>query len=312
MAQDAPSEDDLARERLRQLRDFRQSQYPGFVSEEAVAPTPAPEPSVPPTPAPQLLVDDTPSTTTWFQTRERLEPGMEEIRMLMISRATSQEIAAQEEKFIGDLDAVVRMANFQAPGQAGGLGAIRSRIVRQLGYLIEDYAAGEWRKLETTEELLRRSMKEAQYLLFRSDLDRGLASPAATVLPADWDTSRFGSPRFAAQIADWDGARLLGSYRGRHAQIESALRRNRQFHDPIAAREMAELARQLATRVNEVPVTSATAFRDAALRLDVLAENLDDQLAAQNTLYARRQLRLMGHAIDDVEAYLALRRQNAD
>ncbi len=308
---------DPAREK--ELRDFQGTLYPGFLSEdrettgtvgtvEADSQTtgsPVLEASI----RQQVLADDLASTVTWTNTRARLDPGVEEVRMLMLASANPEEVEAAAEKFLADLEAILAMAPYQAPGQQTGLMIHRDRIRRQLSLILSDYRVHELKQMQSTDELLRLSMDEFHRLLFHSDLDRGAGASGYRRVPEDWVVGDFTEPSFAEHIAGWSGSQLLAGYADRMELLTEALRRKKlsRNRDPMVAIEMGELARELARRTYEVPVTSQVPFRNTALRLDVLAENLHDYIKADNGPYARRQLRAMSKAADEAQAFLALR-----
>ena len=308
---------DPAREK--ELRDFQGTLYPGFLSEdrETTASERIAEADVQTSDSleavasirQQVLADDLASTVTWTNTRARLDPGMEEVRMLMLASANPEEVEAAAEKFLADLEAILAMAPYQAPGQETGLVIYRDRIRRQLTLILSDYRMHESAQLQSTDELLRLSMDEFHRLLFHSDLDRGSGSDGYRRVPDDWKVGDFTEPAFAEHIAGWSGSQLVAGYADRVEILTEALRRKKlsRNRDPIVAIEMGELARELARRTYEVPVTSQVPFRNTALRLDVLAENLYDYIKADNGPYARRQLRVMGKTAGEAQAFLALR-----
>lgn len=313
-AQQAPV---IPQEKKDELRDVGNTAYPDFVSRPG-----APLPESPdegttatlegesvPQDRPQLLVDDLASSTTWTRTRARIVPGMDEVRMLMLASANPEEVEAAADKVMEDIDLVLRMAPFQAPTQEEGLAIQRDRIERQLELIVDDYAARRLKQMQNTDELLRVSLDEFSRLLLHSDLERGSASAVLRRIPEDWNVGRFRAPDFAARVSGWSADQLLGAYTERIGVIESALRSKRPPRDSRIGREMGELARQLAGRAYEVPLTSQPAFRNSALRLDVLAENLDQYIRDENGPYAKRQLRFMRYAVRDCQAYLELRRQ---
>lgn len=331
------NEEEEARRRLRELQDFRQHHYPGFISGNNNAParTPAPPPAVVPdeamdvadeeeeetvilrdvvraTPlpdfnAPIVLAGDLLTTDTWHATRRRLEPGIEEMRMLMLARALSEEVDAQLDEVLYDFRLIVTMADIQAPTQRDSLALYRDRIARQLNLIADDYRFGRWRQIENTDELLRFSVESFLYLLEESDADRGAEDLIPQFLPPNWRVSpAFEDVGFRQLIMGYNGRRLLAEYDARRASVYTALRRNRPYQDLHTAVEMGELARELARRIHEVPASSETAFRDSALRLDVLAENLHDYLREENRLYALRQLRHMSKTQDEIATYFTL------
>lgn len=301
---------------LEELR--RMQQYPDFVGNTREAtPSPTPTPAAvdetdeqsgrTPTQRTQILVEDLASTNSWTQVQGLLEPELEEMRMLMLSSAPSAEIADQQERLEAILNLIVAMSPYQAPLQENGLAFYSERIKRQLDFLVVDYRDQAWRQWENTDELLSRSIREWNYLLQQSDLDRGADVEDRYGLPDDWEPGTFEIGEFREMISAWNARRLLAGYTERHSSIQHALERRDDFRFTAQAREMGELARELATRIYEVPLTSRIAFRNNALRMDVQAENLSNYLEQDNRPYALRQLRYIEDTMEQADAFLRLR-----
>ncbi|CAN5272216.1 hypothetical protein BH09SUM1_BH09SUM1_05280 [soil metagenome] len=251
------------------------------------------------------LVADLQSTETWTQTRERIPPAIEELRLLFLSRAAAKEIDAQEEKLASDIDLIVRMAEFQAPNEERGLDSLSKRMEKQISLVISDYNAGEFVRMGITDDLLRKSLRDWNELLVRSDIERG--SQRFESQPAGWNVERFADPDFTETARAMDARELLTEYRQRQIDLTNDFRDDRWKSQERSLREMGELARQLADRSYEVPLTSRVTYRNAALRLDVMAENSWDYVRKGNRPYARRQIRAMGKAIDEVDEFLKLK-----
>ncbi len=331
---------DEAQERKARLEQVTTGFYPSFVTgegeiaeqDEEATPVPTPTPVVTredkagpalvvpedPLPVealgataladpPTTLVeeDDRPSTETWHATRARVGPALATLRGMLDGQATGGEVAAQVEGLLAEYEAVVGMAAVQAPRQAQALHALRNRLERQLLYIADDYARARWRQLRNTEELLARNAAEFDRLLLQSDLDRGDAREGVALLPRGWNPGYFVLPEFAQTIGGWSADRLLDEYETRFEYIEQQLK-TREAPSRMATLEMGELARRLATQTARVPVNARVPLRNAALRLEVLAEVIDEYLREDNRLYALRQLRETGRAIGDVRAYLEM------
>lgn len=297
-----------------QIKDYEDSQYPAFIDAVEITPAPIHEeaeenPATPlPTLRPDILVTDPASTTTWAQVRESLHTNLEELRLSLISGGSAEEIEKKRNAFALDLERILIMAPHQAPNQQKGLDYYQKRIDIQLGFFIEQFAEGDFRRAESSEEMLRLSLEEFDYLLFQSDLDRG-SSGTFQNIPEDWNPRTFQRHDFSQIIRGWSGRKLLDAYEDRLGEIRWRFEERGSFDSSRAAVEMGELARQLATRLYEVPINSRPGFQDAVLRLDVLSENLHDFLSKENKPYTRRHLRVIEDAIQDVKAYLELREE---
>ncbi|MBI1290391.1 hypothetical protein GC173_04010 [bacterium] len=306
--------------------------YPSFVYTEPGSPSPLPTPSgpvdstVPATPAPspvaptiapestefipppRVLVGDLASTATWTATRARIDPRFETLRMGFLSGADSREIQASASELLGDLDTLVQMAPVQAPNQAESVAWFESRIRRQVELMVRDYMNGENARVGDTDVMTRRSISDLQSVLARSDREReGLSEIGPGGLPARWESDQPELQDFAAMIVAWPTWQLAAEYRERAATYFEYFKRN-QGDSPslMEAREMSALAREMARREYEIPVTSRSPFRNCALQLDVMAESLGDQIRDGRRLHARRQSRVILPVITQLDGYLEL------
>ncbi|MCC5876352.1 MAG: hypothetical protein JJU11_09070, partial [Candidatus Sumerlaeia bacterium] len=189
---------------------------------------------------------------------------------------------------------------------ADGIEFQRERMEQQILFMVEDFTEGEFRRVSSTNRLLNRSMSELHTLLARSDIDRGWVATDYSELPGGWNPGNFSSPDFARQIRAWNGRTLISEYRNRHSRLAQAHQRRNMRELVWLTYEMGELARELARRTDEVPTLSREPFRNAALRLDVMAENLRDFITESRRLHSRRQLYAINLAIRDAERYLDL------
>lgn len=327
------AQDNATTSTLQTIRQLQGSMYPEFVSrsearvvpefelpapaiDEAPDPNapeeePTPEAEIAPTPRPpvQVLVDDVASTTTWSATRTRIDKGLEDLRLAMLTRSPSGDVAAIFETIKGDFARMALMAPVQAPQQEQGLDFYRERIERQLSLMVRDYTDDRLDRLQNIDSMLRESMENYRELLFRSDLDRGARVERLDVLPPNWNHRPVRNRQFETEIVGWDAQRLLDEYRGRAADLEYALRRDRDVNYSVLTEEMGALAREAARRGYEVPIASQAAFRNASLRLDVLSQNVVDYLREGNEPHARRQLILCRRAADHVQDYLDLKKR---
>lgn len=118
----------------------------------------------------------------------------------------------------------------------------------------------------------------------------GAARSDIHLAPSDWGDSGIAAPGLRTGMAAQDAAALI-------ARGEAALRRAASLSDaglrqegrPMAL-ELAEIARALVLRQAELREDARAGFRNAALRLEVIAENLGDFLGEKDMLAFRRQM----------------------
>lgn len=254
----------------------------------------------------QVLTMDLVSSGTWLGTRDRLDAHIEEMRLALVSDAPVNEFNDIATEFLVSLDVLAEMAPMQAPYQADGIEFQRDRMEQQVLFMVQDYSQGEFRRVASTNRLLTRAMGEMHTLLARSDIDRGWDAVDYTQLPGGWEPGNFSRPEFGRQIRSWSGRRLISEYRNRYIRLNDAFRQRNIDQQAWVTLEMGELARELARRTDEVPTLSREPFRNSALKLDVIAENLHDQIVDSRRLHVRRQLISMNQAIRDAERYLEL------
>jgi hypothetical protein len=308
--------------------------YPAFVFTEDRQPpaTPTPAPNNPPPPSEEntnaaqstepeettpevievgtsrVLVGELRSTETWTATRARIAPALEELRLAFLTGASSSEAQAIAGRMLEDVTRVLLMAPYQAPNQAESLGYYNLRLRRQLDLFLDDYLEGRTERLETTDRLLRETLRDWEALLTRSDLERaGRSGEGPAPLPADWRAPRMEMEEFDLLIAAWQVPALLAAAEERFLAMNESQRNRRSTPPLTVARELSAIGRELATRAFEFPVTSRVPFQNAALRLDVQAENLHDHLRSGHRLHARRQLRVIGQTLRDLDRHAEAR-----
>ena len=304
----------VSAEERKSIQDFQQNAYPSFVTGNS-APEPSPRATDGETTAslearaPEVLVDDVQSTTTWMSARSRLQPALEELRVMMISSATPAEISEVTQKLSNDLERIGLMASAQAPLRAEEIARSLNRIDKQVEFVVDDYDARDFPRLQRSQELLQRSLEELEQTLRLSDEDRGRPYRAPADIPGDWNAGGFSSEDFAYQIRNMRARELLAAYQER-VEMLSARQRNRRLspsRDWETAGEMGEIARHLALRSSEVPIASQVPFRNAALRLDVLSESLGEYIRDGKDAYAKRHLRYARESLRTCLSYLAVR-----
>lgn len=303
-AQQTP--DDL----LERLRDYERSLYPQFVEDAAGASTPTAT-TTPPTqnayipPVPDVLAADLSSTTTWRQTRTRLEPQFDDLQAVVLLGSPAAEVRTSTEALLRDVRLLTEMAPFQAPNQQPALEFYERRLDRLVELLLQDYQRSDQRQLANSVRLLEESFREYAQLLVQAEREAGYeAADRFYRLPDGWQVT---APRpresFTGRVAGWEPAKLLQAYEQRLRDLEAIIGQERDLWRPELAVEMGELARIMATRTSELPVASRLPFQHAALQLDVQAEALHEYLVEGNKLYARRHLRVIRHTVQEAEAY---------
>lgn len=309
---------------LDDIRDMEDSLYPDFVrggerTEPAESPTApayegqpfeiAPVPTPPPTPMPLVLAADLESTATWRAARNRLDPAFEELRVLLISNANETEFQDQVSRIGEELDLLAAMGPYQAPNQAEAIAYRTGLLKGYMKVLGENRRAGDRQQIMTSDSLISRTMAELRQLMMDSDAER--LDPRASLwsLPGGWSEPRLTLPDFQLTMAAWDAERLHQAYAIRLSEVRRRLRKDPETWQPRLAAELSEIARALARRTNEMPVSSQEGFRNAALRLDVLSEVLYDYMREENYLYLKRHVRLTEQAWEQVDAYFKIKQR---
>lgn len=317
----ARAQEAVSPQKAAELRQLRESLYPDFLSgtessrptldpiEPPATPTPAEAPAEPAEEAarlvterldrrPQVLAADLSSTTTWLETCARLPKRLEDLRLALLVEASDPEVAAAQDALMIDAERLVEMSATFAPTVVDGARWYAERLARQTELMIRDYRAEDARRALNTDAMADRTVAQLLALLARGSAPAATTGPAASLL-AGWDPGEFRVPGLAARLKGYSRAELFDEYEQRLEAIARGVVGQRVLLYRSLAVEMGEVARELATRADDLDPLSQRPFVNAALRLDVMAENLHDNLDDRTRAHARRQIAAITEALRD-------------
>lgn len=239
------------------------------------------------------------STAPYREVRSRLQELPARLRLLLHEPGGEDFVIALLEQYDADMEAFRSLSASLALAEFPEIEEQAARLDSLLDVLARDYAARDERRYPTSLRLIEQSLARLEELAASAE-NRAVPQARATIhdAPGDWGEGRFGDPSLRGALAVQQGAELID--RGR-----ALVRRVSTLGDPAlrtegepAARELGEIARALVRRQAELEPSARPAFRNAALRLEVLAENMADFSRTREHSKYRRQSFEAARALD--------------
>ncbi len=255
-----------------------------------------------------VLVEET--ATLWQRLRLRLVSNLSRIREICRDRTEegADQLALESESMKANLEAFLDLVTSLAPNEVDDLAALSDRADLLLDNLQRDYAQGTETEVAATLRLLEQALGRAEELAARSDRELGRSAiPGFVQPPPDWQSSEHEEPAMRIGLVLMDAKQLADGIEGRREELRDSTRARLGDGDALVAREVGEMARALVERQGELPSASRPGFVAAALRLEVIAENLGDLHTEGDRLRFRRQLIELQEAVEDVQAFIAVR-----
>lgn len=244
-----------------------------------------------------VLPGDEATTQTWRAVRMRLNNSVSPLRELVQRSQREAQLKAAIDALERDLDLFERHARSLAIEEFASVQEVRGRIDKLLEHLAFDYANGQGAQFPTTLRLLDESVARLEDLAMQSDIRigrRGLGRYSP--MPMDWAQPRYPEPLIRSKTAVMTGRELCEAIRRRVQTMKRSPRDQIEQDGGLAARELGELARALILRQGDVDPIARPGFRNAALQMEVIAENQVDFHRRGDWTNYRRQL----IALDDV------------
>lgn len=258
--------------------------------------------------SPRVLGVDRPTTTSWQATRLMLPSHVVELRRMVREGGDSETLEQVLERLQESLDEYDMNARALAVEEYDQITDARRRAEFLMTNLAQDFDIGSDIELLTTLRLLETSVNELEELAAQSDRRHGRqGAQEGGVFPADWGPPRHGSAVTRSGVALMTAEDLAATISLRREQLWQSSRTGLNLQDDPLIREIGEMARALAMRQGEFPPLMRQGVRNAALRTEVIADNLIDYLRAGDRANYRRQLALMRDSLRTVEGYLKVR-----
>jgi len=188
------------------------------------------------------------------------------------------------------------------PSVRDRMGGLLLRHDRLLAYYEKDYTDKNRSALENTLRLLQQTHSELDGLSKGVLATRQFGVAISESLPSDWGTAGLTSRDYRLVLAGKSTREVVGEISRLHGQLETKdLSQERRM---AFCSQLAEVARELTGRADTLSDSSRRGFRDKALRLDVVAENIVRMGAPRDESFRRRQERLVTEIADDLKAFL--------
>jgi hypothetical protein len=272
----------------------------------------APLPQAAPLPRdPEVLIGREPTAAAWSAARTRIQKNFDDLRRGMRLPFDSWDFDESMDTWRDGLDIYAEYAVALAGDDIEQI----ERDVRILevlsGYLVIDYEKGNPVHIEATVRQMDQVLQRLEHRSTQADARAGRVDQwGYAMFPPDW-----GEPRYR----DGDFADGLMFHSSRELALMIRERYNRLFRihpDRLASdtetisREVVELSRALARRQSELPDLSRPGFRNATMRLEVIAENIVEFSREHDRHGYNRQVVLLGETLRDLESFLVLSEAN--
>lgn len=182
------------------------------------------------------------------------------------------------------------------------LAAILRRHDKLLAYYEKDYADEKRSALSNTLRLLEQTHSELEGLSRGVLASRQFGVAISESLPADWGKGGLASRDFRLQLAGKSTREVVREIPRILAPLgQKGLPQERRVE---FCAQLAEVARELTGRADSLADSSRVGFRNKALRLDVVAENIARMGSSRDDSFRERQERLVAEIAGDLNAYL--------
>ncbi|MCB2154592.1 hypothetical protein KQI84_06870 [bacterium] len=254
-----------------------------------------------------VLPGDEATTQTWHAVRMGLTAEVSPLRSLVRQGQREAELAEAVDAIERDLDLFQRHAEALAIEESAAIKEVRDKVDKLLDNLVYDYANGYGSQFPTTLRLLEESMARLEDLAKRSDIRigrRGLGRYAS--MPDDWQAPKYPEPIIQPQIAMMTGNEICRTIRERADIMRREPKDSLENEGAVAGREIGELARALILRQGDVPPISRRGFRNTALQMDVISENMVEFAQKNDWPNYRRQIIVLDEALERAFLYLEM------
>lgn len=257
---------------------------------------------------PDLLVDDVPTTSGWQGSRAQLNTTFESLRSSLRQESIATTMEALEEMDEAVEEFAVYARALVHP-HARELDSLLARMDALRENFVNDLDLGTDVQLVTTMRLMEETLARMEELALISDLAAGriMQQPLAG-LPPDWNDSKFANEAMRLGLSLRNARELMDELKRSREELRRSARRGRlRPEDVVRFEEMTEMARALVLRQGEFPELMRPGFRNAALQIELVVENLGDYHSERNLPAFRRHLIELDRSFKRAEAFLELR-----
>ncbi|MDK2972050.1 MAG: hypothetical protein PWP23_1805 [Candidatus Sumerlaeota bacterium] len=256
----------------------------------------------------EVLVGDEPTSTAWTMIRFRLQTHTADLRSA-IRTDEYEAFRTTIDRLREDLALYGRIAGAIAPDDEWQeIKAALTRTERLLDNFERDVSVGTLMELSTSARLLEETLLRIEELSVLTDIhNTGLPDPRTMALPPDWGELRYGDESMRGTLTLMNAREIASETRRRWRWLREENRGSLKPDAGVVARELGELGRALVLRQGELPDLMRPGYRNAALQVEVVAENLADYHRAGDRHRFRQQVELLGEALGRVQEYLDMR-----
>lgn len=258
----------------------------------------------------EVLTADKVTTTTWQAVRLRLNSHVVHLRASVRVGGAGLELTKALENFQEDLSLYDQLAERLAHENAKEIEATRARLDRLLDLLAGDYDRGTDEQITSTLRLVEETVARIEELSLEADRLAGRRETAGFLsVPDDWGELTNPAPDLRIGLVLLNADELRHAIEDRRSTMQKTSWKRLTAEHERLGREVAEIGRALLKRQGEFPALSRPGFCHAAMRIEVIGDNLVDFAKDDNRLNYRRQLLSLEEALERVDSYIRLKEE---
>jgi hypothetical protein len=255
----------------------------------------------------EVLIGREPTEAAWRGVRNRMQTRFNALREGVRLPYDAWDFSTAVEEWKGDVDQYAEFAVALAADEYEDIESEIEVIDLLTHYLTLDYASGNPIRIESTLRQIDLRLQNLELMSARADVRAGRSDRwGYTLFPPDWGEPRVRDKMFGDGLVFYSAAELLEMARDRQYMLSRLEQDRLDMDSEDLAKETMEIARALATRQAELPDLSRAGFRNVAMRMEVVAENIIDFSRKRDRIGINRQVLLLGESVRDMQRFLDL------
>jgi hypothetical protein len=256
-------------------------------------------------PIEELLIGREPTEAAWRGVRNRMQTRFNALREGVRLPYDAWDFTSAVEDWQDDVDLYGEFAVSLAADDLENIEREIEVLDLLTHYLKLDYSAGNPIRIESTLRQINTRLQNLELMSARADVRAGRSDRwGYTLFPPDWGEPRVRDRLFGDGLVFYSAVELLDMARERHHQLSRMYQDRLEVDTEMMAKETLEVARALATRQAELPELSRSGFRNSAMRMEVVAENIIDFNRKRDRIGINRQVFILGESIRDMQRFL--------
>ncbi len=261
-----------------------------------------------PEPGEEVLIGREPTEAAWRGVRNRMQTRFNALREGVRLPYDAWNFTTAIEDWKSDIDLYAEFAVALATDDHEEIEREIEVIDLLTHYLALDYSSGNPIRIESTLRQIDSRLQNMESMSARADARAGRSDRwGYTLFPPDWGEPRVRDKMFGDGLVFYSAAELLEMARDRQYTLSRTQQDRLELDSEVLAKETLEIARALATRHAELPELSRAGFRNVAMRMEVVAENIIDFGRKRDRIGINRQVFLLGESVRDMQRFLDLR-----